>query len=53
MLFVDAHYAALRADLEENVKGFAVETWGLSVDQQYMKQLQKDAIKRQEVIYGE
>ncbi|XP_062386550.1 rho guanine nucleotide exchange factor 18a isoform X2 [Sardina pilchardus] len=47
----DPHYTDLRADLEADVQGFEVETWGLSVDQQYMKQLQKEAIKRQEVIY--
>ncbi|XP_076149805.1 rho guanine nucleotide exchange factor 18a isoform X3 [Alosa pseudoharengus] len=48
---VDPHYTDLRASLEADVQGFEVETWGLSVDQQYMKQLQKEAIKRQEVIY--
>ncbi|KAL2097184.1 hypothetical protein ACEWY4_006391 [Coilia grayii] len=47
----DGHYAVLRVDLEADVQGFELETWGLTVDQQYMKELSKEAIKRQEVIY--
>lgn len=29
------------------------ESWSVAVDQNYLKSLSKEAVKRQEVIYGE
>ncbi|XP_061680506.1 rho guanine nucleotide exchange factor 18-like isoform X2 [Syngnathoides biaculeatus] len=47
----DAHYAEVRADLESDAQDLEVESWSLAVDQQFVKQHSKDAIKRQDVIY--
>ncbi|XP_057697059.1 rho guanine nucleotide exchange factor 18 isoform X2 [Corythoichthys intestinalis] len=47
----DAHYAALRADLECDAQDLEAESWSLAVDQQFVKRLSKEATKRQDVIY--
>ncbi|XP_061636625.1 rho guanine nucleotide exchange factor 18 isoform X3 [Phyllopteryx taeniolatus] len=47
----DAHYAAVRADLESDAQDLEVESWSLAVDQQFVKRHSKEAIKRQDVIY--
>ncbi|CAB1317064.1 unnamed protein product, partial [Coregonus sp. 'balchen'] len=47
----DGHYSALRAELEADAQDLEGESWSVSVDQQYIKRLHKDAIKRQDVIY--
>ncbi|XP_054644706.1 rho guanine nucleotide exchange factor 18 isoform X3 [Dunckerocampus dactyliophorus] len=47
----DAHYAAVRADLESDAQDLEAESWSLAVDQQYVKKHSKDATKRQDVIY--
>ncbi|XP_054458240.1 rho guanine nucleotide exchange factor 18-like isoform X2 [Anoplopoma fimbria] len=47
----DAHYAAVRADLESDAQDLEVESWSLAVDQQYIKKQSKEAVKRQDVIY--
>ncbi|XP_034559484.1 rho guanine nucleotide exchange factor 18a [Notolabrus celidotus] len=47
----DSHYALLRADLESDAQNLEVESWSLGVDQNYQKNLSKEAIKRQDVIY--
>ncbi|MBN3308834.1 ARHGI factor, partial [Amia calva] len=46
----DAHFAALRGDLETDAQDFEPESWSLAVDPLYSKQ-NKDAVKRQDVIY--
>uniref|UniRef100_A0A4W5RQH4 Rho/rac guanine nucleotide exchange factor (GEF) 18a n=1 Tax=Hucho hucho TaxID=62062 RepID=A0A4W5RQH4_9TELE len=47
----DGHYRALLAELEADAQDLEGESWSVSVDQQYIKGLHKDAIKRQDVIY--
>uniref|UniRef100_A0A673X3A5 Rho/rac guanine nucleotide exchange factor (GEF) 18a n=1 Tax=Salmo trutta TaxID=8032 RepID=A0A673X3A5_SALTR len=47
----NGHYSALLAELEADAQDLEGESWSVSVDQQYIKRLHKDAIKRQDVIY--
>uniref|UniRef100_A0A3P9LNN6 Rho/rac guanine nucleotide exchange factor (GEF) 18b n=1 Tax=Oryzias latipes TaxID=8090 RepID=A0A3P9LNN6_ORYLA len=47
----DAHYAAVRADLELDAQDLEAESWSSAVDQQYLKKHSKDTVKRQDVIY--
>uniref|UniRef100_UPI0037E91E3C rho guanine nucleotide exchange factor 18 n=1 Tax=Semicossyphus pulcher TaxID=241346 RepID=UPI0037E91E3C len=47
----DAHYAAVRADLESDAQDLEAESWSLSVDQPYVKKHCKETVKRQDVIY--
>ncbi|XP_054873483.1 rho guanine nucleotide exchange factor 18 isoform X2 [Amphiprion ocellaris] len=47
----DAHYAAVRADLDSDAQDLEVDSWSLAVDQQYLKKHSKDTVKRQDVIY--
>ncbi|XP_069006634.1 rho guanine nucleotide exchange factor 18 [Embiotoca jacksoni] len=47
----DAHYAAVRADLESDAQDLEVDSWSLAVDQQYLKKHSKEMVKRQDVIY--
>ncbi|XP_034567008.1 rho guanine nucleotide exchange factor 18 isoform X2 [Notolabrus celidotus] len=47
----DAHYAAVRSDLESDAQDLEAESWSLAVDQQYMKTHCKEMVKRQDVIY--
>ncbi|XP_039984340.1 rho guanine nucleotide exchange factor 18 isoform X2 [Xiphias gladius] len=47
----DAHYAAVRADLESDAQDLEAESWSLTVDQQYVKRHTKEMVKRQDVIY--
>ncbi|XP_037625436.1 rho guanine nucleotide exchange factor 18 isoform X2 [Sebastes umbrosus] len=47
----DAHYAAVRADLESDAQDLEVESWSLAMDQQYVKKHTKEMVKRQDVIY--
>ncbi|XP_061594293.1 rho guanine nucleotide exchange factor 18 isoform X2 [Cololabis saira] len=47
----DAHYAAVRADLESEAQDLEVDSWSLAVDQQYLKKHSKEMVKRQDVIY--
>lgn len=49
----DAHYAAVRSDLESDAQDLEVESWSLAVDQQFVKKHPKEVVKRQDVIYGE
>lgn len=53
LLSSDAHYAAVRADLEADAQDLEAESWSLAVDQQHVKKHSKEAVKRQDVIYGE
>ncbi len=48
----DSHYAQLRYELESNAQNLEAELWSLAVDQNYLKALNKDAVKRQDIIYG-
>ncbi|XP_068427487.1 rho guanine nucleotide exchange factor 18a isoform X2 [Clinocottus analis] len=47
----DSHYALLRGELESDQQNLEAESWGVSVDQNYLRALTKEAVKRQEVIY--
>ncbi|XP_014839785.1 PREDICTED: rho guanine nucleotide exchange factor 18-like isoform X1 [Poecilia mexicana] len=47
----DSHYAELRADLESDSRGLEAESWSSAVDQNYLMSLNKEAVKRQDVIY--
>uniref|UniRef100_I3J075 Rho/Rac guanine nucleotide exchange factor 18 n=1 Tax=Oreochromis niloticus TaxID=8128 RepID=I3J075_ORENI len=47
----DAHYAAVRADLESDAQDLEADSWSLAVDQQYLKKHTKETTKRQDVIY--
>ncbi|KAK7163370.1 hypothetical protein R3I93_007430 [Phoxinus phoxinus] len=47
----DGRYSALREDLEADARDFEAPTWSLAVDQNYLKNYSKDAIKRQDVIH--
>lgn len=47
----DAHYAAVRSDLESDAQDLEVESWSLAVDQQFVKKHPKEVVKRQDVIY--
>ncbi|XP_041862141.1 rho guanine nucleotide exchange factor 18-like isoform X2 [Melanotaenia boesemani] len=47
----EAHYAALRADLELDAQDLEADSWSLAVDQQYLKKHSKEVVKRQDVIY--
>lgn len=42
----------LMGEFEADVKELEADSWSLTVDKKYLKQLKKDVIKRQDVIYG-
>ncbi len=42
----------LMGDFEADVKELEADSWSLTVDKKYLKQLKKDVVKRQDVIYG-
>lgn len=52
MCHPDSHYAVLRGELESNAQNLEAESWNVAVDQNYLKALNKEAVKRQDVIYG-
>lgn len=52
LFFTDGRYNALREELEAEARDFEAPTWSLAVDQHYLKNYSKDAIKRQDVIHG-
>lgn len=43
----------LMGDFESESKQLEAESWSRVVDSKFLKQQKKDAVKRQEVIYGE
>lgn len=47
----DSHYALLRSELESDHQSLEAESWSVAVDQNYLKALSKEAVKRQDVIY--
>lgn len=52
MCHSDIHYARLRDELEIDAQNLEAESWSVAVDQNYMKALSKEAVRRQDVIYG-
>lgn len=42
----------LMGEFEGDVKELEADSWSFTVDKKYLKQLKKDVIKRQDVIYG-
>ena len=52
LLSSDAHYAAVRADLESDAQDLEAESWSSAVDQPFVKKHPKQMVKRQDVIYG-
>lgn len=49
----DSHYALLRVDLESIAQNLEAASWSAIVDPNELKSLSKEAVKRQDVIYGE
>ncbi|KAM3605019.1 uncharacterized protein V6R79_019326 [Siganus canaliculatus] len=47
----DSHYAALRSELDSNAQNLEAESWSMGVDQNYLKSLSKEDVKRQDIIY--
>lgn len=47
----DGHYTQLRGELESDAQNLEADSWSVAVDQNYMRALQKEAVKRQDVIY--
>ncbi|TNM98428.1 hypothetical protein fugu_014674 [Takifugu bimaculatus] len=47
----DLHYAQVRGELEYIAQNLEAESWSVAVDQSYLKSLNKEAVKRQDVIY--
>ncbi|XP_044076955.1 rho guanine nucleotide exchange factor 18a isoform X2 [Siniperca chuatsi] len=47
----DSHYDLLRGELESDAQNLEAESWSMAVDQNYLTALNKEAVKRQEVIY--
>lgn len=45
------HFTAVRADLECDAQDLEADSWSLAVDQQHLKMLSKEVVKRQDVIY--
>lgn len=48
----DDHYALLRSELESEAQNLEADSWSAIADQNYLKTLHKEAVKRQDVIYG-
>ncbi|KAK1327870.1 hypothetical protein QTO34_012779 [Cnephaeus nilssonii] len=49
----DMNEGQLMGDFESESKQLEAESWSRVVDSKFLKQQKKDAVKRQEVIYGE
>lgn len=49
----DSQFATLRVELESDAQDLEAESWSLAVDQEHVKKLSKETVKRQDVIYGE
>lgn len=48
----DSHYANLRLELESIAQNLEAASWSLTVDPIELKSLSKEAVSRQDVIYG-
>lgn len=42
----------LMGEFEAEAKDLEADSWSLGVEQQYLQQLDKELVKRQDVIYG-
>lgn len=42
----------LMGEFEAEAKELEADSWSLGVDQQHLQQLDKELVKRQDVIYG-
>ncbi|TNM88028.1 hypothetical protein fugu_006249 [Takifugu bimaculatus] len=47
----DSQFATLRVELESDAQDLEAESWSLAVDQEHVKKLSKETVKRQDVIY--
>uniref|UniRef100_A0A8C5HFQ5 Rho guanine nucleotide exchange factor 18-like n=1 Tax=Gouania willdenowi TaxID=441366 RepID=A0A8C5HFQ5_GOUWI len=47
----DSHYSLLQKELKSEAEDLEAESWTLTVHQKYLKNLSKEAIKREDVIY--
>ncbi|KAI3374773.1 hypothetical protein L3Q82_021329, partial [Scortum barcoo] len=47
----DSRYALLQGDIESDAQNLEAESWSMAVDQNYLKALNKEAVKRQDIIY--
>ncbi|XP_061587688.1 rho guanine nucleotide exchange factor 18-like isoform X2 [Cololabis saira] len=47
----DSHYAQMRCELESDAENLEAENWSVTVEQNYLKTLNKEDVKRQDVIY--
>lgn len=52
MCHPDSHYAMLQGEIDSDHQNLEAESWSVAVDQNYLKALNKEAVKRQDVIYG-
>ena len=48
----ESKYASLQGELEADAQDLEGDSWSLVVDQDYLKPMSKQSIKRQDVIYG-
>lgn len=42
----------LMGEFEADAKELEADSWSLGVEQQYLQQLDKELVKRQDVVYG-
>ncbi|XP_077472069.1 rho guanine nucleotide exchange factor 18a isoform X2 [Stigmatopora argus] len=47
----DGHYSLLRDGLERDSRSLEAESWSAAADPDYLKTLEREAVKRQDVIY--
>ncbi|XP_061695900.1 rho guanine nucleotide exchange factor 18a [Syngnathoides biaculeatus] len=47
----DGHYSLLRGGLERDSQSLEAESWSVAVDPGYLRTLDREAVKRQDVIY--
>ncbi|XP_054622988.1 rho guanine nucleotide exchange factor 18a isoform X2 [Dunckerocampus dactyliophorus] len=47
----DGHYSLLRGELESDGQNLEAESWSVATDPDYLRTLQREAVKRQDVIY--
>lgn len=48
----DYHYAQLQSEINSDAQNLEAEYWSATVDQNYVKALSKEAVKKQDIIYG-
>lgn len=53
MLFIGTEIdGQLMGEFEADAKDLEADSWSFTADKRYLKQLKKDVIKQQDVIYG-